>query len=75
MRGGVQAKGEIRSKGVRTLFLVAGRRGGDFLFLKRLLTPFELPQHAPGQTTYGRTALIYCNGEPAVELLEIVTPD
>lgn len=30
---------------------------------------------APGQTTYGRTALIYCNGEPAVELLEIVTPD
>ncbi|MEX0794930.1 MAG: hypothetical protein WD045_17450 [Pirellulaceae bacterium] len=30
---------------------------------------------APGQTIYGRTALIYCNGEPAVELLEIVTPD
>ncbi len=25
-------------------------------------------------TTYGRTALIYCNGEPAVELLEIVAP-
>jgi chorismate-pyruvate lyase len=24
--------------------------------------------------TYGRTALIYCNGEPAVELLEIVAP-
>lgn len=24
---------------------------------------------------YGRTALIYCNGVPAVELLEIVTPD
>ncbi len=24
--------------------------------------------------TYGRTALIYCNGVPAVELLEIVTP-
>lgn len=24
--------------------------------------------------TYGRTALIYCNGEPAVELLEVVTP-
>jgi chorismate-pyruvate lyase len=23
---------------------------------------------------YGRTALIHCNGEPAVELLEIVTP-
>jgi chorismate-pyruvate lyase len=26
------------------------------------------------QTTYGRTALIYCNGAPAVELLEIVAP-
>ncbi len=28
----------------------------------------------PGTLTYGRTALIYCNGEPAVELLEIVVP-
>ena len=27
-----------------------------------------------GTTTYGRTAWIYCDGEPAVELLEIVTP-
>jgi chorismate-pyruvate lyase len=27
-----------------------------------------------GTTTYGRTALIYCNREPAVELLEIVAP-
>jgi chorismate-pyruvate lyase len=27
-----------------------------------------------GDTVYGRTALIHCNGEPAVELLEIVTP-
>ena len=26
------------------------------------------------QTTYGRTAMIYCNGEPAIELLEIMTP-
>lgn len=26
------------------------------------------------QTVYGRTALIYCNGEPVIELLEIVTP-
>lgn len=24
--------------------------------------------------TYGRTALIYCDGEPAIELLEIVSP-
>ncbi len=29
---------------------------------------------APGTVTYGRTAIIDCNGEPAVELLEIVTP-
>ena len=27
-----------------------------------------------GETTYGRTALIHVGGEPAVELLEIVTP-
>lgn len=26
-----------------------------------------------GTETFGRTALIYCNGEPAVELLEIMT--
>ena len=26
-------------------------------------------------TCFGRTALIYCNGVPAVELLEIVTPE
>jgi chorismate-pyruvate lyase len=29
---------------------------------------------SPGDITYGRTAIIHCNGEPAVELLEIVTP-
>ena len=28
---------------------------------------------ASSQEVYGRTALIYCDGEPAVELLEIVT--
>ena len=26
------------------------------------------------EITYGRTAIIHCNGSPAVELLEIVTP-
>lgn len=30
---------------------------------------------SPSTVTYGRTALIHCNGQPAVELLEIVTPD
>jgi chorismate-pyruvate lyase len=34
----------------------------------------ELFQTPPGTPVYGRTALIYCNGEPAVELLEIVSP-
>lgn len=29
----------------------------------------------PEQRTYGRTALIHCNDEPAVELLEIVVPE
>lgn len=29
---------------------------------------------APQQTTYGRTAIIHCNCEPAVELLEIAAP-
>ena len=36
-----------------------------------------LTQHlgaGPGQSTYGRTALIHCHAEPAVELLEIVAP-
>lgn len=29
----------------------------------------------PGKVTYGRTALIYCDGEPAVELLEVVAAE
>ncbi len=28
-----------------------------------------------GEITFGRTALIHCNDEPAIELLEIVTPE
>lgn len=28
----------------------------------------------PKTVTYGRTAMIHCNGEPAIELLEIVQP-
>jgi chorismate-pyruvate lyase len=30
---------------------------------------------ASSQETFGRTAFIYCDGYPAVELLEIVTPE
>jgi len=36
-----------------------------------LATLFDVPA---GDITYGRTASIVCNDEPAVELLEIVTP-
>ncbi|HZZ72198.1 MAG TPA: hypothetical protein VFE24_08085 [Pirellulales bacterium] len=35
----------------------------------------ELFGISPAQTVYGRTALIDCNGHPAVELIEIVTPE
>jgi hypothetical protein len=34
----------------------------------------RLLEIAPGTTTYGRTARIFCDGEPAIELLEIVAP-
>ncbi|HEY2838524.1 MAG TPA: hypothetical protein VGJ26_05220 [Pirellulales bacterium] len=34
----------------------------------------ELFDLQPGEIVYGRTALIECNGEPGIELLEIVTP-
>ena len=32
---------------------------------------FDVP---PGTVTYGRTAMIHCDHEPAIELLEIVAP-
>jgi chorismate-pyruvate lyase len=32
-------------------------------------------QCAVDEPTYGRTALIHCNRQPAIELLEIVTPE
>jgi len=38
----------------------------------------ELAKHfavASSHQSFGRTALIYCDGEPAVELLEIVAPE
>jgi hypothetical protein len=33
-----------------------------------------LMHHCVGDVMYGRTALIYCDGAPAIELLEIVAP-
>lgn len=39
------------------------------------VTPGEiLVEHLGSKPTYGRTAMIYCNSEPAIELLEIVAP-
>lgn len=32
-------------------------------------------QVQPGTVSYGRTALIHCNHEPAIELLEVVRPE
>jgi len=43
-----------------------------FLCGPRLATWFDV---ADGHQTYGRTALIFCNDEPAIELLEIVAPE
>jgi hypothetical protein len=34
----------------------------------------ELFSVSQDTVTYGRTAMIHCNGEPAIELLEIVRP-
>ncbi len=34
----------------------------------------SLLEVAVDQTVWGRTALIYCNGEPAIKLLEILAP-
>lgn len=38
---------------------------------KGLSEAFSVPEKT---TTYGRTALMYCDGEPAIELVEIVAP-
>ncbi|MEZ6068676.1 MAG: hypothetical protein R3C10_00105 [Pirellulales bacterium] len=35
----------------------------------------EMMQLAEPSTTYGRTAVIYCDHQPAIKLLEIVTPE
>jgi chorismate-pyruvate lyase len=34
----------------------------------------ELPAASADDVVYGRTAMIYCDNEPAIELLEIVSP-
>ena len=37
-----------------------------------MLKWFDLPE---SRITYGRLALIHCEGQPAIELLEIVAPE
>jgi len=47
----------------------------ELVSLWRLTAGSDLALHlavAPGQVVYGRTALIHCNAEPAIELLEVV---
>ena len=49
----------------------------ELVSLWRVRCGVELARHfsrPEGTVTYGRTALIHCNDEPAVELLEIVAP-
>lgn len=53
-------------------------RAVQLLGLWQVTCGVELAHHFGvdvGHITYGRTALIYCNSEPAVELLEIVAPE
>lgn len=38
----------------------------------KLAQHFQVPE---GTVTYGRSAMLYCNDEPAIELLEIVRPE
>ncbi len=41
--------------------------------LAKIFTPLDFSSSIP-ESTYGRTARILCDSEPAIELLEIVTP-
>ena len=58
----------IRHNVLREIELVGLWRVQPGPDLSRLFTA------GPQEITYGRTAIIHCNGEPAVELLEIATP-
>ena len=53
-------------------------RGVHLRGLWRVQCGQELANHfgvQPGTVAFGRTAIIHCSGEPAIELLEIVTPE
>lgn len=75
------ARAEIISQKVplgRVLIEHGVMRAVQLLGLWQVACGAELAGHfgvEAGHVTYGRTALIYCNSEPAVELLEIVAPE
>lgn len=75
-----EVRQEIESQAVPLGRILIGHNVFRDVHLSRLwkVTPgadlqrlFSLPSPVP---SYGRTAIINCNGEPAIELLEIVTP-
>jgi hypothetical protein len=77
---GAEARAEIESEQVplgRVLIKHNVMREVRLLSLWRIKPGTDLKDLfwlEPNQICYGRTALIYCNSVPAVELLEIVTP-
>lgn len=75
----VRAEIESRSKPLGRILIEHNvLRQVELLALWRIRPGEELRKLlalSPEQTTiYGRSALIYCNGEPAVDLLEVVVP-
>jgi chorismate-pyruvate lyase len=77
---GPETREEIESQQVplgRVLIKHNVMREVRLLSLWQVMPGPDLNEHfsfESNQVCYGRTALIYCNGVPAVELLEIVTP-
>lgn len=73
-----QVQAEIESRTIplgRVLIKHDVLREVRLLTLCRIQAERELAGYfgkEPGSTLYGRTALIYCDGAPAIELLEIV---
>lgn len=71
-------QGKIREKSIplgRILITHGVMRSVKLSNLFRITCGGELAEHfgvSVGSTCYGRTALMYCDGKPAIELLEIV---
>lgn len=63
----------LRSVQLVSLYRIAP--GDDLQHFFGLALPEQAANGTPAVVTYGRTAMIFCNDEPAVELLEIVVPE